>query len=59
VHYTFKNENDVTCIINGAFQEDAVRKFLDKFIEKYILCPSCKYPEMFIKVLVRSPKLGP
>ncbi|CAD8087612.1 unnamed protein product [Paramecium primaurelia] len=48
--YKFKNDNDVTCIINGAFQDDQIRKQLDKFIEKYILCQKCRYPEMYMKI---------
>jgi len=27
-----------------------MRKNLDKFIEKYILCQKCKLPEMLIKI---------
>ena len=37
-------------IINGAFQELELRKQLDKFIEKYVLCPKCKLPEIILKV---------
>lgn len=41
---------DVTSIINGSFKEDDIKNMLDKFIEKYVLCPNCKYPEMSMKV---------
>lgn len=37
-------------VINGDFKEAELRKLLDKFIEKYVLCPGCHYPEMVIKV---------
>lgn len=42
--------HDVTSIINGAFTEDEIRKSMDKFIEKYALCPKCKYPELVLRV---------
>lgn len=25
-------------------------KFLDKFIDKYILCPKCRYPELHLRI---------
>lgn len=42
--------NDVTTIINGSFTEDEIKKSMDKFIEKYLLCPKCKYPELVLRV---------
>jgi len=45
-----ENKNDITSIINGAFNEEELRKHLDKFIEKYVLCPNCKLPEMVLRV---------
>jgi len=45
-----ENKNEVTSIINGAFSEEELKKHLDKFIEKYVLCPNCKYPEMVLRV---------
>jgi translation initiation factor 5 len=45
-----ENKNEVTSIINGAFNEEELRKHLDKFIEKYVLCPNCKLPEMVLRV---------
>ncbi|EAS01319.2 domain found in IF2B/IF5 protein (macronuclear) [Tetrahymena thermophila SB210] len=42
--------NDVTTIINGAFKEDILQKQLDKFIQKYVLCPKCTYPEFVLRV---------
>jgi len=49
VHYK-ENKNEITSIINGNFDESELRKHLDKFIEKYVLCPKCKLPEMIMKV---------
>jgi translation initiation factor 5 len=31
--------------VNGAHQADHLRKLLDTFIDKFVLCPSCKNPE--------------
>jgi translation initiation factor 5 len=45
-----ENKNEITSIINGAFNEEELRKHLDKFIEKYVICPNCKLPEMVLKV---------
>lgn len=41
---------DVTTVINGTFNDDLFRTTLDKFIEKYVLCQKCKYPEMILLV---------
>jgi translation initiation factor 5 len=32
-------------IVNGAHQADRMRELLDVFIDKFVLCPSCKNPE--------------
>ncbi|WWD17791.1 hypothetical protein CI109_102233 [Kwoniella shandongensis] len=32
-------------IVNGAHTADRLRELLDTFIEKFVLCPSCKNPE--------------
>lgn len=32
-------------IVNGAHQADRLRELLDTFIDKFVLCPSCKNPE--------------
>lgn len=37
-------------IINGAFKEEDLRPLLDKFIERYVLCKGCNYPEMIMRV---------
>jgi len=42
--------NEITSIISGSFQADDLQQLLDKFIEKYVLCSKCKYPEMVLKV---------
>ena len=43
-----KNDN---YLINGSHTAEKFQQILDKFIEKYVLCPSCKLPEIriFIK----------
>ena len=40
----------MTTVINGTFNDDLFRTTLDKFIEKYVLCQKCKYPEMILLV---------
>eukprot|EP01016_Furgasonia_blochmanni_P041043 TRINITY_DN5290_c0_g4_i3.p1 TRINITY_DN5290_c0_g4~~TRINITY_DN5290_c0_g4_i3.p1 ORF type:complete len:411 (-),score=130.53 TRINITY_DN5290_c0_g4_i3:563-1795(-) len=44
------NQTDVITILNGKFEEEELRKHLDKFIEKYVLCQNCSYPELNMKV---------
>lgn len=43
-----KNDN---YLINGNHSADKLQQILDKFIDKYVLCPKCKLPEarIFIK----------
>jgi translation initiation factor 2 beta subunit (eIF-2beta)/eIF-5 len=43
-----KNDN---YLINGSHTAEKFQQILDKFIEKYVLCPNCKLPEIriFIK----------
>lgn len=36
-------------IVNGKHDQSSLEKLLDKFIDKYILCPICKIPEMTLK----------
>jgi translation initiation factor 5 len=38
-------------IVNGAHQADALRKLLDDFIAKFVLCGSCKNPETDLKIM--------
>ena len=40
----------VNAIVNGSFTEDQLRPVMDKFIEKYVICPKCKLPEIVISV---------
>lgn len=42
--------NSKTTIINGEFSYEQLSKALDKFINKYVLCPRCKYPEFVLRV---------
>lgn len=39
-HYKGSNTKDITTIINGAFSDDDMIKVLDRFIDKYVCCPS-------------------
>eukprot|EP00825_Cyclidium_porcatum_P044486 TRINITY_DN6543_c0_g1_i4.p1 TRINITY_DN6543_c0_g1~~TRINITY_DN6543_c0_g1_i4.p1 ORF type:complete len:433 (-),score=67.50 TRINITY_DN6543_c0_g1_i4:242-1540(-) len=48
--YYKERGNDVTTIINGQFQEKDLIRTLDKFIDKYVLCPGCKQPEMLLRI---------
>ncbi|CAH7667634.1 domain found in IF2B/IF5-domain-containing protein [Phakopsora pachyrhizi] len=41
---TFEQKVD-RYIVNGAHQADRLRELLDVFIDKFVLCPSCKNPE--------------
>jgi translation initiation factor 5 len=41
-------------IVNGAHQSDRLRELLDAFIEKFVLCPSCKNPETEIIISGKS-----
>lgn len=48
---TYKEKGtEVSCIINGNKPYDDVKIVLDKFIDMYILCTKCKYPEMVLRV---------
>lgn len=37
-------------MLNGSFSTAVLQEFLDKFIEKFVLCGRCKYPEIIIQV---------
>ena len=41
-------------IVNGAHQADRLRELLDAFIEKFVLCPSCKNPETELVITGKS-----
>ena len=36
--------------MKGTHKKDMLIKFLDKFIEKFVLCPKCKYPELTVSL---------
>lgn len=46
---TFDEKNE-RYIVNGAHQSDQLRKLLDDFIDKFVLCGSCKNPETDLKI---------
>lgn len=41
-------------IINGIHSEDDVQTIIDKFIERFVLCPKCSLPEVDLLVLDRK-----
>ncbi|CAD6568840.1 MAG: hypothetical protein TREMPRED_004792 [Tremellales sp. Tagirdzhanova-0007] len=41
-------------IVNGAHQADRLRELLDAFIDKFVLCPSCKNPETELIITGKS-----
>jgi len=45
------NGNEINSIINGKFNEEELKQLMDRFIEKYVLCKKCNYPETSIKVV--------
>ncbi|TFK23645.1 translation initiation factor [Coprinopsis marcescibilis] len=47
---TFDEKND-RYIVNGAHHPDRLRELLDVFIEKFVLCKSCKNPETDLVIL--------
>lgn len=47
---TFDEKND-RYIVNGAHNADRLRELLDAFIDKFVLCGSCKNPETELVVL--------
>lgn len=49
-HELGSQTNEGQSVINGSFTEPEMRKHLDKFIEKYVLCSNCKYPEMVLRI---------
>ena len=42
--------NDERAQINGTFNRNDILNTLDKFIDKFILCEQCKYPETVLVV---------
>ena len=45
---TIKDENKDTYIVNGKFSANELADVLDLFIDKFVLCASCRNPETFI-----------
>ncbi|MBW0481364.1 hypothetical protein O181_021079 [Austropuccinia psidii MF-1] len=41
-------------IVNGAHQADRLRELLDVFIDKFVLCTSCKNPETELMIVGRN-----
>lgn len=51
----YQDNSDRTCaIIKGMFPPEELTKTLDKFIDMYILCPTCKLPETRISVKAKK-----
>ena len=46
--------NNDRYIVNGAHTADRLRELLDAFIDKFVLCPSCKNPETEFVIKGRS-----
>jgi len=45
---TIKNDETNSYIVNGKFSANELAEVLDTFIEKFVLCGSCRNPETFI-----------
>jgi translation initiation factor 5 len=43
-------QNEQKAMLNGDFPRANLQKSLDHFIEKFVLCPKCKYPEICIRI---------
>lgn len=50
---TFDEKSD-RYIVNGAHQADRLRELLDVFIDKFVLCSSCKNPETELMIIGRD-----
>eukprot|EP00415_Alexandrium_ostenfeldii_P000587 UN0587 len=48
--YTCKEGEGERAIVNGHHDTHVFQELLDKFIEKYVLCPNCHLPEIPINV---------
>lgn len=44
--------------INGEMNADDVLRMLDKFIDRFVLCPKCKLPEMVLQVTAKKSLTG-
>lgn len=45
-------------IVNGQHTADRLRELLDTFIDKFVLCPSCKNPETVLIIDVKKEDIG-
>lgn len=45
-------------IVNGLHDADRLRELLDVFIEKFVLCPSCKNPETVLLIDTKKEDIG-
>jgi len=45
-----KYNEKTSAIVNGQHQSSDLAKMLEKFIEKFILCPTCRLPEIKMEV---------
>jgi translation initiation factor 5 len=45
-----EKNGDLKIMINGNFTSTQLQQVLDRFIEKFVLCPRCHYPEIDIVV---------
>jgi translation initiation factor 5 len=52
------NVKDNATSINGEMNENDILKMLDKFIDKYVLCPKCKLPEMVLQLSPEKQLIG-
>jgi len=49
-NYTNKEGEGERAVINGAHETHVFQTLLDKFIEKYVLCPNCNLPEIPLQI---------
>jgi len=49
-NYTNKEGEGERAVINGSHETHVFQTLLDKFIEKYVLCPNCNLPEIPIQI---------
>lgn len=51
------NESTDRAIVNGSHNAGDLATTLNKFIERYVLCPRCKYPELKHDIQVRKGRI--
>mmetsp|Transcript_13740 Transcript_13740/g.21664 ORF Transcript_13740/g.21664 Transcript_13740/m.21664 type:complete len:406 (-) Transcript_13740:28-1245(-) len=47
---TTYNEETDRAIVNGAHTDDTLQKLMHRYIESFVLCPVCRYPETEYKI---------